>query len=184
MQSHLLVSASPSILHAGHTPSCDRGNLLEKGQMDGQWRWECVAQVCFIWVSSWPCQPNASNTNEPRQDIRSQMFFAFFSCTSNHAFFPFTSPLSLGVASQRARIEKRPDPGDMGEQLSLRPHFVRRCWGGSEFFLPAPKCLYPTGIQWSEWKRTGRLITAIVCQLAAIPACQLAELFSDSSAFL
>lgn len=74
----------------------------------------------------------------------------------------------------------RPDPGHMDGPSSLQEEVVRRI----QILPPSTKVFIPNGnsVKWA--KRTRQLITAIVCQLAAIPACQLTELFSDSSAFL
>lgn len=62
---------------------------------------------------------------------------------------------------------------------SLQEEVVRRI----QIFPPSTKVFIPNRNSVKGLKRTGQLITAIVCH-RHIPACQLTELFSDSSAFL
>lgn len=109
LQLHLPWSALPSILHASPTLGCNGGNLQEKGAMDGQWRWEQLSQVHFIWVDPQLCQTNAANTSKLQQDVRSQSL----------GFLAETRPWGPGWAIQLAGRGGQEDPNSSSQHQSV-----------------------------------------------------------------
>lgn len=117
--------------------------------MDGQWRWEQVSQVRFIWVNPQLRQTNAAAQENSGRMLRSQSL----------GFLAETRPWGPGWAIQLAGRGGQEDPNFSSQHQSVY-----------------------TQQEFSEVSEEDR--TANYCHCVPSPACQLTELFSDSSAFL